>query len=91
MAEDEMRQVHTLAIVFNCRKNSELYNDIFSVDTKTSVYLKELEDKRRAEDKKDPDEVELDELAARPNVKKKPSLKSSSITPRKEDNSFPYK
>ena len=32
MADDCMRYVHTLAIVLNCKKNSELYKKIFPND-----------------------------------------------------------
>jgi len=72
MSEDETRSVHTLVIIFNCKKNSELYNDIFANDTKTSVYLKKLEEERKEEDKKDkdPDDEVVDELAAKPKVQK---------------------
>lgn len=94
MAEDEMRQVHTLAIVLNCRQGSDLYRDVFSTDTKTSVYLKRLEDERKAEDKKEPEEEVVDELAAKvakTAAKKKASLKSSSILKREDDQKYPYK
>lgn len=43
MAEDEMRMVHTLVIIFNVRKGTEIYEKIFESDTKTSTYLKKLE------------------------------------------------
>jgi hypothetical protein len=70
MSEDETRTVHTLVIVFNCRQDSQLYGKIFENDTKSSAYLKKLEEERIAEDLKEKDEEVVDELAAKPNKKR---------------------
>ena len=48
MADDCMRYVHTLAIVLNCRKNTELYRKIFNEEGLDAVpeYLPEPKEKK---------------------------------------------
>ena len=40
LAEEEMRYVHTVAIVLNCKEGTPLYKEIFDTDQKSSVYIK---------------------------------------------------
>lgn len=41
MADDCMRYVHTLAIVLNCRKDTDLYNKLHSTDEFDPDFLPE--------------------------------------------------
>ena len=43
MADDCMRYVHTLAIVLNCRKESDLYKKLYSKDEFDPDYVTEPE------------------------------------------------
>lgn len=45
MAEDEMRNVHTLAIVLNCEENSKVYHQIFSKDQDACNFIDHMNDK----------------------------------------------
>ena len=42
MAMDEMRYVHTVAIVLNCRKNSRLYEEIFNESKEMEQFNKKI-------------------------------------------------
>ena len=64
MASDELRHIHTLAIVLNCRNSCPLYDQIFSKDKRTSIYIKKLSD-YGLYDNKEPDDLP-DELEADP-------------------------
>ena len=54
MSEEEMRYVHTVAIVLNCREDSPLHRDIFDENQETSSFINKLDNK--AEDKMGDDE-----------------------------------
>lgn len=63
MACDELRHIHTLAICLNCKQSSPLYNQIFSKDKRTSLYIKKLSEKGVYNNKEPddlPDELEGD-------------------------------
>ena len=93
MAEEETRSVHTLVIVFNCKQGSKLYKEIFPTDPneiKSSLYLKKLEEERKEEDKKDPEEEAINALSAKPKNMKN-SVKYSSIHQKAEESEHSFK
>ena len=56
MASDELRHVHTLAIVLNCKSNTPVYDKIYSKDKRMSMYIKKLTD-AGIYDNKEPEEL----------------------------------
>ena len=87
LAEEEMLNVHTVAIVLNCRKDSKLYNEIVDKSQSASQYLKAQEEKAE----NDVDEEE--EAQKREGSKKKKNISSSKENSIKEkpNEEFPFK
>ena len=87
LAEEEMRYVHTVAIVLNCRKESKLYKEIYDDSKMASVYLNKEEMKAEAKGEEDDPEAEKKKLKV---SKKLASGKENSMI-LKEDLNFPFK
>lgn len=59
LSEEEMRYVHTVAIVLNCRRESKLYREIYDDSRAGSEYLDKAEAKAEAKGEDEETEAEM--------------------------------
>ena len=89
LAEEEMLNVHTVAIVLNCRKESDIYRQIFAEPSKV-----QRESLRKEEEKAESKDVDEEEDGAKRGSKKKgggvSSAKENSIR-EVTDSKYPFK
>ena len=91
MALDEMRYVHTIAIVLNCKQNTKTYDEIFNQDLGLHNFKQKLDEVRtklakEAEDK----EKAAKEGVVQPLLEEKPAEESKKPAEENEAG-FPYK
>ena len=90
LSEEEMRYVHTVAIVLNCRKESKLYKDIYDTTPGASEYLKSQEAKAEPRGDEEEEAAQKKEGSKKKKSANIASAKENSMK-ETEDPKYPFK